>query len=176
MNKIRTFIAADIPKNIQEEIRSIQEKLPEFKGKLTETENLHLTLKFLGDVDDETLLEVKKRLKKIKLKDFETRISEIGVFSPEYVRIVWIKLDNCEELQKTIDEKLSYLFEKEKRFMSHLTIARVKSVKSKKEFLQGIEKISFPKIKFMVKNFKLKKSVLTEKGPVYETLEKYSLG
>lgn len=173
---IRAFISIDIPKNIQEEIRKIHEKLPEFKGKFTETENLHLTLKFLGDIDEEILPGVKRRLKEINFKSFETRISEIGVFSPEYVKIIWIKLDNCEELQKAVDEKLSGVFEREKRFMGHVTIARVKFIKNKNEFLEGIKKIKIPSgLKFTVKSFKLKKSTLAPEGPVYETLEEYTL-
>ena len=177
MSKVRAFISVDIPKNIQEEIRKIQEILPRFNGKFTETENLHLTLKFLGDIDGEILLEVKRRLKEINFKSFETRISGIGVFSPEYVKIVWVKLDNCEKLQNAVDEKLSDIFEREKRFMSHLTIARVKNIKNKKSFLEELGKIKIPlMLRFRVKNFKLKKSILTPEGPVHENLEIYPLG
>ena len=72
-----------------------------------------------------------------------------------------------------VDEKLSSLFEPEKRFMSHLTIARVKSVKDKKKFLDNLNNIEIPKISFVVDKFKLKKSILTPECPVYETLEEY---
>lgn len=176
MNKVRAFISVDIPKNILEGITKIQKMLPEFNGKFTETENLHLTLKFLGDIDEEILLEIERRLREINFKSFETRISEIGVFSPEYVKIVWVKLDNCENLQKAVDEKLSDIFEKEKRFMGHLTIARVKNIKNRKIFLEGLKKIKIPsRLNFSVKSFKLKKSELTPEGPVYETIEEYFL-
>ena len=172
---MRVFISMDIPKNILEKIKSIQKKIPEFEGKFTEAENLHLTLKFLGDVDEETLMKVRNRLREVKFKSFETQISEIGVFSPSFIKIVWLHMTNCLELQKEIDEKLSDLFEKEKRFMGHLTIARVKTIKNKKEFLEELGKVSFPKIEFKVKNFKLKKSTITKEGPVYENLEGYDL-
>ena len=59
--------------------------------------------------------------------------------------------------------------------MSHLTIARVKKVKDKKRFLEGLKKMSIPKIKQVATEFKLKKSVLNPNGPVYETLENYNL-
>ena len=68
MNKIRTFISVNIPEEIKEKIKEIQEKLPEFIGKKTESKNLHLTLKFLGEIDEEVLEKVKKRLKYIQLK------------------------------------------------------------------------------------------------------------
>ena len=92
MNKIRAFISVDIPESMQREIVKIQENLPDFKGKLTKTENLHLTLKFLGDIDEKIMPEVKKRLKEIDVHAFEAKISEIGVFSPEYFLIILLKL------------------------------------------------------------------------------------
>jgi len=167
---MRVFIAIDIPDNVKEEILRIQKKLPEFSGKLTEKENLHLTLKFLGEISEQEVEKIKNKLKEIKLEKFDAGISEIGVFNKNFIKIIWIKLDNCEELQKEIDSKLENLFEKEERFMSHLTIARVKNVKDKKKFISEIEKIKINKINFLVSSFKLKKSDLAGKKPVYEDI------
>jgi 2'-5' RNA ligase len=169
---MRTFISIDIPEKIKKEIVKIQNSLPEFKGKKTEFENLHLTLKFLGEVDEEKLEEIKKILRKIKLSSFEAEINSIGTFSD---RIIWLGMKNCNELQKEIDEKLSDLFEKEERFMGHLTIARIKEIKDKKIFREEIRKIKIPEMKFDVKNFNLKKSKLGRNGPVYEDIEVYNL-
>ncbi len=175
MSKVRAFISIDIPEKIRKEIQKIQSKIPDFKGKLTEPVNLHLTLKFLGEIDEEILAEVRRRLKEIKLKSFETRISEIGTFSSKHIRIVWLKLENCKRLQKEIDKKLTRIFREEERFMSHLTIARVKSLKNRDFFLKGLKKIGTPELKFQVKKFNLKKSTLTSEGPVYEAIEEYDL-
>jgi 2'-5' RNA ligase len=169
---MRIFISIEFPKDIKKEIVKIQEQLPEFKGKKTEFENLHLTLKFLGEVDEKKIEEIKKRLKKIKLNSFEAEIHSIGMFSD---RIAWLNVKNCDELQKQIDEKLEGIFEKEKRFMGHLTIARIKNLEKRKEFLEKIKKIKIPEMKFEVKNFNLKKSKLTKKEPVYEDIEIYNL-
>lgn len=169
---MRTFIAIEIPEKIKKEIVKIQDELPEFTGKKTEKENLHLTLKFLGEVDEEKLDEIKKRLKKIQLNSFETELKDIGIFSD---RIVWLNMQNCEELQKEIDEKLSGLFEKEKRFMGHLTIARIKKLESGKEFTENLKKIKFAPMTFEVNSFELMKSILKRTGSVYETIEEYKL-
>ncbi len=173
---MRTFISIDIPESVKEQIVRIQEQLPEFKGKFTETENLHLTLKFLGEISQEKIEDIKKKLREINFSRFEAKIDAIGVFSQKFVKIVWLHLTNCEELQKKIDENLFELgFEKEKRFMSHLTIARVKSLKNKKEFLESLKEIRISKINFIVNNFKLKESVLKEKGPQYNIIQEYFL-
>jgi len=172
---MRTFISIDMPEEVKREIQKIQNSLPKFYGKFIEPENLHLTLKFLGEIDERKVGEIKKKLKKIKLNKFETEIDSVGVFSEKFIRIIWLYLANCEGLQKKIDESLISLFESEKRFMSHLTIARVKKINNKYEFFKNLKEIKIPKIKFRVENFKLKKSILTEHKPIYETFEKYNL-
>ena len=176
MNQLkRIFIAIDIPENIKNEIVKVQKQIPSFNGKLTEYENLHLTLKFLGEIDEETIDKIKEKLKEIKFKKFNTEIDEIGFFKKEHGAIIWLRLTNCDDLQKEVDKKLEGLFEKEKRFMSHLTIARVKSIKNKNQFFSEIEKIKVLPLNFEVNEFVLKESFLLEKGPSYEDIERYKL-
>jgi len=173
------FIAIDIPEKIKKEITKIQNSLPEFKGKKTEYENLHLTLKFLGEVDEKTLEQIKKKLEEIRLKRFKTEIKHLGFFdNRKSIRkqlIVWVNMTNCEELQKEIDKKLSDLFEKERRFMGHLTIARVKQIRNDKTFFNKLLKVKIPEMNFIVKDFKLKKSKLGRPGPIYEDIAVYEL-
>ena len=172
---MRCFISINIPKQVAREIKKIQDKLPEFSGKKTELENFHLTLKFLSQIDEDKVEEVKKKLNEIKFEKFESEIDLIGVFSEKFIRIIWLHLANCDNLQKIVDEKLKDLFEPERRFMSHLTIARVKNIKDKKKFLEELKKVKIPKIKFNVNSFYLMKSELTSDGPRYEVIEEYFL-
>ena len=164
----RCFIAIDLPENVKKQVLEIQEKLPEFKGKKTEIKNLHLTLKFLGEVDEKLLKKVEDRLKGVSFKKFEAEISERGVFREDFVKIVWLKMSNCDALQKEIDDSLESLFEKESVFMGHLTIARVKFCE-RESFLKSLKKIKTKNIKFQVDRFKLKKSDLT-RGAIYTDL------
>ncbi len=171
----RTFIAIDIPENIKKEIVKIQKQIPSFNGKLTEYENLHLTLKFLGEIDEKVIEEIRKKLRELKFTKFNVQIDKLGFFRKEHGAIVWLHLANCDELQKEIDKKLEGLFESEKRFMSHLTIARVKSVNVKNNFFSEIEKIKFIPLNFEVNEFVLKESILDRKGPSYKDIERYKL-
>lgn len=172
---MRTFISIEIPEEIKDEIIKIQKQLPEFHGKKTEKENLHLTLKFLGEIDESKIEQIQEKLKEIKLRKFKSEIDSIGVFSEKFVRIIWLHIKNCDELQREIDKKLLDLFEPENRFMSHLTIARIKNIKDKKRFLEELNKIKIQKIKFNVGSFYLMKSELYKKGPRYSLIEKYNL-
>lgn len=175
---MRCFIALELPREAINSIKELQkliEKQNIFTGKFTEPENLHLTLKFLGEIFEEQIEEVKKRLNEIKFKEFEAGLGEIGIFSKKFIKIIWIKLDGkgVFELQRLIDEKLKDLFKSEERFMSHITIARVKNVPDRKRFLEYIKNIKPKKIKFPVDKFFLKKSELKPEGPVYEDLGTY---
>jgi 2'-5' RNA ligase len=86
-----------------------------------------------------------------------------------------LHLTNCDKLQEEIDEKLKNLFGKEKRFMSHLTIARVKNIQDKEKFLSDLKAIKVDSMKFTVDKFNLKSSILKPEGPVYEDLQIYQL-
>lgn len=169
----RLFIAIDIPSKIIPQIVDIQKQLKFFAGKLTEPENLHLTLKFLGQTKADDEIKIIEKLNEIKFSRFNTQISNIGVFSESFVRIIWLHLKNCEALQKQVDNALQNMFEPEKRFMSHLTIARVKSVSDKQLFFRNLNDIFIPDLDFEVNCFRLKESILYPSGPVYKTVKEF---
>lgn len=178
---MRTFISIHLPEHVKKEIVNIQKRLPAFEGCLTDPENMHLTLKFLGEVDEKILIEAKRRLREIDFNDFTVEAKSIGIFDNskswkfQGKIIVWIYLTNCGGLQRAIDRELEGIFPKEKRFMSHLTIARIKRLKNKKRFLEGLIKMKIPLLKFKVKGFYLEKSELSSGGPIYTVLKSYTL-
>ena len=159
--KIRCFVALDLPQKTINRIKNIQKLIKKeifFTGKFTKPKNLHLTLKFLGEIDEDKIKKSKKRLKKINFDSFEAQLGNINVFSKKFVTIVWIRLNGKSlfELQKKIDDNLEDLFKPEQRFMSHITIARVKNIKNKEYFID-VELTIIQKllIKSFTKMFKL---------------------
>jgi RNA 2',3'-cyclic 3'-phosphodiesterase len=176
----RIFISLDLPREVMNEIKRVQKIIHEktlITGKFTETENLHLTLKFLGEVEEEDIEKIKEKLREIKFSPFEGRLMELGVFSEKIIRIIWIKFGGkgVFNLQKEIDLKLKDMFGPEERFMSHITLARVKKINDKKGFLDYLSSIIVKDIRFNVNNFYLMKSELKSSGPVYTEIEKYEL-
>ena len=176
----RVFIAIEFPDEVIKEVARMQEILGNWKftGKMTELENVHLTLKFLGEIDSKKVAEVKKKLKEVRFEEFEARLEQVGSFvhggNPD---ILWINIGGkgIFELQKKVDEALESVgFKKEKRFMSHMTIARVKYVKDKKGFLDYVKHLRLQDIRFKIKEFKLKESELRALGPIYRDLEVYA--
>ncbi len=177
----RVFIAVEFPDEVIKEVARVQELVSKvkFTGKFTELENLHLTLKFLGEIDDTKLEILKEGLKLIKFDKMKLKLGKIGTFSMHgKPSIVWVKIEGkaIYGLQKAVDEILSREFKPEERFMGHLTIARVKYVKDKKGFLEHVDGIKVKPIEFECSEFKLKKSDLKPAGPVYGDLEVYKSG
>jgi len=177
---LRCFIALELSRETIEEIEEIQKLIKKknlFYGKFTEPENLHLTLKFLGELDEDKIEEVKKKLRGIKFNDFEVSLGEAGTFINRYNSLLWVKLNGkgIWDLQELLDEKLKDIFSKEERFMSHITIARMKKIPSKNLLLEYVKSMKIKKIKFQVRDFILKKSELKSDGPVYTNIETYEL-
>ena len=173
---MRTFICIDFPLEIEKEIERIQKIIlkKKFTGKITESDNLHLTLKFLGEISQEKLEEVKIELGKVQFEELNLALGQVGAFAHNNMpRIVWIKILGAYKLQSQIDNALIDMFPKEARFMSHVTLARVKYVKDKKDFIDYVNQIKPMKLKFKIPGFKLKESKLNPSGPEYITLEEY---
>jgi 2'-5' RNA ligase len=184
MSQFRGFIAVDIsviPKifEFEKEIKNSDANV-----KLVEPENIHITLKFLGDTDEQLIDDIREIIKSSteEIKPFNIQLTGTGVFpNPNYIRVVWIGIENYEQIEiiaKKIDDKILELgFEKERRgFSPHLTIARVRSAKNKDKLLQVVEKYKetvFADIK--VESVKLMKSDLTPKGPIYTTLKEVKI-
>ncbi len=175
----RAFIAIEFPDEVIKEVARVQEIIRnlKFTGKLTELENLHLTLKFLGEIEQDKLKRIKERLRQIKFKEMELKLGKVGFFNFRgRPRIVWIKIfgKGIFELQKKIDEALEKEgIKNEERFMGHITIARIKYVNDKEGFGNYINRIKLKEVKFSVDGFSLKKSELRTVGPFYSNIEIY---
>lgn len=176
---MRLFIAMDFDE-LKDYLIELQNNLPKEDIKLTLTKSYHLTLKFLGEVSETDTEKIIECLKKIKLEEFEINLDEIGVFpNKHYVRVIWVGVNPKEqviELQKSIEESLNeFGFKKDFKFHPHITLARVKLVKDKQNFIDALKKLKIDKHKKIItKEFKLIKSTLSQERPIYEDLEVFS--
>lgn len=173
---MRLFIAIDF-NNLKDCFIHLQSLLPK-NAKLSYTKAFHLTLKFLGEVQPNNADGIINILKNIKFRHFHVFLDSIGVFPSEnYIRVVWVGLepeDKILELQRSIDESLKDLFKKERDFKAHITLARVKYPEDKKLFVEQLKKIKAENKEIEVNQFKLIKSTLNPKGPIYEDLAIFS--
>lgn len=183
---MRLFVAIEISKEVAERITEIEKRL--FKGgfdlKFVEPENLHLTLKFLGEVSDEDLKYVESVISYVanEFQAFNVSFQGLGYFGSERnVKVLWIGVKEGKSefvrIASSLDKKLSKIREEERKEKTpHLTIARVKSGKNRENLLREIYSLNDVKIgEVYVKEIKLKKSELTPKGPVYSDLKAFPL-
>jgi len=182
LETIRSFIAFDI--DDQQVLRSLSQAQKALLGtgadlKIVEPENIHVTLKFLGNIPANMVDDVHEEMRKIDFAPFDIRIEGLGVFpNPRNIRVVWTAIkDGADELRnihKQLESNLRNLgFSSDpKGFSPHLTIARVRTGRNKNELTRIIEQMSKHEIGVIkARCLRLKKSVLTPKGPIYSVLK-----
>jgi len=130
---MRCFIAIELDDETRSILSGIQKKLIEsgVKGNFTRKENLHLTVKFLGEIDIRIFGEMKKIIEKISVchKSFVLTLDKIGKFDRGNRKIIWAGVSGSRELERLFAdveaEVLKVLpFGKEKRYTPHITLAR----------------------------------------------------
>ncbi len=194
---MRTFIAIDLSEENKRFLTDIQTELRDANTdvKWVKSENIHLTLKFLGDVTEQQANQVSGILDKIAagFQPFEISLSGIGAFPKlEYPRVIWVGVNDkgCRgtarraptvELAQVIKTELEkFGFVKEERpFAAHLTIGRVRTPKNKEQLItvikdrnnKGRPQGAAPTSQF-VSCIKLYQSILTSKGPIYSVLHR----
>ena len=178
---VRCFIAVECNNSeVVEGIRKVQGAVESTGANLkhVEPENIHLTLKFLGEIPQHKVDEVAEIINDISFEPYSFKVEEVGVF-PNLRRpaTIWAGITNgvsdLAAVFEEVDSKMGKLgFDRERRrFHPHLTISRVRSGKNKDQLVEELVAAKdqvFGSIN--VDRIVLKKSVLTPKGPIYTTL------
>lgn len=182
---MRCFIAVDIPESVKRKIEtnfsSVRKRAPDLKW--VETKNIHITLKFLGEVNERKLPQIEDALRKIAASTppFQIQIGSPGSFNAGGgIRVLWLGIqsgqDSLAHLAAKIEDAMHKVgFKRERReFKAHLTLARSRKHGPKIRFSQlGIPESKYPP--FTVSEIILYKSTLTPQGPIYEKLKKFAL-
>ncbi len=181
MEKIRSFIAIDVEESLRPKIAEIQDTIAQTNAKIrfVKPENVHYTLKFLGNISTQDVDEIFELLKTIPFKSFILEIGDVGCFpNLRRPRVIWMGTGKGSEeislIANNIVSKLKNLgFKPEKKkFVPHLTIGRVKFVKNRQALAKRLTELTGVEIGTMnVETIRLKKSQLTPEGPIYSTLK-----
>jgi RNA 2',3'-cyclic 3'-phosphodiesterase len=181
---IRAFVATEIPRF--DGLDGLLNRLKKSGARLSipRSEGMHVTLKFLGDVEEESVDEIIGLLKKSvkSIPPFDVKVAGTGAFpNLRNPRVFWVGLEDDGSLGRiagSVDESLSTMgFARESRpFTPHITIARIRSasgVERATGILGEFENTQFGT--FLVGDIRLKKSTLTPTGSIYEDLGVISL-
>ena len=182
---VRSFLAIELEEDLVPKILDVQKEFKKTNAniKYVPSENMHFTLKFFGNVDGEMIEDISDSVERVikNYTSFDLNIKNCGCFpNKDVIKVLWLGLEEgspIKSLQKDLDKEFKkHGFKKERNFISHLTIGRVKSPKNKKEIRNTIEKSEDIEIGQMtVSKICLKKSTLTPQGPIYEDIKVFKL-
>ncbi len=178
---MRTFIAIDVNDEVRKASEEIVEKLMRrgFRANWVKPENVHLTLFFLGEMEESQVDEMAKHLcERVRgFPSFSFSVKGVNFFRKGRLpRVIWMSVEKTPALVKLYDElkaelvKHGFLKEPDERFVPHITIARVKQSPDMWEKL--ISDITVEPILVSVSTFTIYSSTLTPEGPIYKWVYK----
>lgn len=177
---MRVFTAIELAEGIKDEIQEVSMSLNSSGIKLVNREELHITLTFSGDINEGSINTMIELLKSVKSEAFTAKVNGIGVFDPEFIRVIFAKVTEGSSEIRSIYKQIASAFQSHninfdiKEYVPHITIARVKSIRDRQSLLSFIEEYKAHEFgSFTVSSFSLIKSVLTPQGPEYSILHKF---
>jgi RNA 2',3'-cyclic 3'-phosphodiesterase len=191
MEQIRAFIAIELSVETKSYLSVIQSTIKSIDpdiAKWVNTDNIHLTLKFLGNINPASINSINQNIQNVAFsnKAVNLNLGELGFFpDSKRIRVIWIgfkgELRGLIDIQKELDTRLSKIgFQIEKRsFNPHLTLARVydniDDTRRKSFFEQVISSIEIKDHVFEASRISLIKSELLRYGAVYTNISSFNL-
>ena len=183
-DSIRSFLAFDIENdNVLNGLTATQKRLVQTGAdvKPVEPQNIHITIRFLGNITPSTVEKIHEEMKQIQFTPFNVQIKGVGAFpNPNYPRVVWAGITEGANQLKNVFSQLEPRLRglgftpDHKGFSPHLTIARVRSGRNKQQLSKFItENTNHEFGTVNARCLRLKKSDLTPRGPVYSTLKEF---
>jgi RNA 2',3'-cyclic 3'-phosphodiesterase len=183
---MRSFVAIELPAEVKRALGALQDDLRAARADVSwvKPENFHLTLKFLGDVEEGRLGEVERMCAEAAsaARRFDLKLGGVGLLPHRrQPRVVYVEVGGqvreLGELHRAVEEKLDALgFEKEARaFRPHITLGRVKSPRRVRELVALCESKRFATGEFPVGEIALMRSELHPTGARYTPLSKWLL-
>ncbi|MFN4244537.1 MAG: RNA 2',3'-cyclic phosphodiesterase [Brevinematia bacterium] len=175
----RLFVAIDVPEEIKIKFSEISEKLSSLNAKVVPMENIHITLKFIGETTKTK--EILGILDKITFKKFQICLKNVGVFPNTHApRVFWVGIEKNQEMEslfKIIERSLENIeIPKEKReFSPHITLARFKTITNIQKLKEILKAYNKDFGEFDVKEFILYKSELAHPNPRYYPIKSFKL-
>lgn len=176
---MRLFIAIEIPDDLKKQISCLQVEIP--GARWVPAEQIHLTLAFLGEVEESVVEPLNTELALIPRHEFKLCFSGTGCFPKCHrPRVLWIGVElnpRLNELAALVHKavRVCGIPQEDRRFSPHITLARLKLPESRQSdaFLDRHEKLKFTP--FPVREFTLFQSRLTQQGAVHIPLKSFPL-
>jgi len=183
---MRVFVALNLPSEIRDRLAVVQESLRRAQADVSwvRAENIHVTLKFLGETEEKRLGRIRPALIQVAQAGtpFSMELAGVGSFGGRIPRVVWVGVEDGAEpltqLAGGVEAALAGVgFAKERReFTAHLTLGRVRSPRNAEALLAALQEFHAEKFgSFTAVQFELMQSELRPTGSVYRVLDRFPL-
>ena len=185
----RVFCAIEIPENIRQHIarqaQQLHQALPDVQASWTKPDNIHLTLKFFGNISEQQVLKASEAAARAVegLRSFTIRVEGAGSFPPRGpAKVLWIGISDptgkLMQLQQQFESECEREgFPKEARaFHPHLTVARLRTARGARALAEQHEQPGFEGEDVSVSSLILFRSELSSKGSTYTRISTHRLG
>lgn len=175
----RLFVAIDFPQPARERLSMLCHGLPDCRW--VEPAQMHLTVRFIGEVEGSVMLDVREALGTVVSPAFELMLMGVGVFPPRgKPTVLWTGADGGEDLQRLF-RRVTRALEpagiapEGRKYMPHVTLARLKGTPEKRVAGYMQHNAAFTVPPFPVTEFHLFESTLTAKGALHRKVASYAL-
>lgn len=178
----RTFCAIELPEQVrarlQDHVRRLREAVPDASASWSKPENVHLTLKFFGNVRKDALPRISEAAERTarEFLPFSIRVGNTGAFRAQ---VLWIGVEDpsgqLSKLQRRFEEECAREgFAKEDRaYKPHLTIARIRRPEGARKLAETHRQTEFAFTEIRVNELVLFRSQLSPKGSIYTVISKH---
>ncbi|MGQ9617731.1 MAG: RNA 2',3'-cyclic phosphodiesterase [Candidatus Aminicenantia bacterium] len=185
---MRVFVAIELPSHLKSSLFNLISKLSNIGARISwvKKDSIHLTLKFLGEVEERRIEEISERLKFVlsRTEAFKIKVEGVGWFPENSTnpRVLWVGVKYPEQLKnlwKDIEKKMEEIgFKPEERdFSPHITIGRVKGGSGIRKVMEMLKEVSGETFgEFEVKEIILFQSILKSDGAEYFPVKRFFLG
>jgi 2'-5' RNA ligase len=184
MKRLFAAIKINPEKAFFDQLHLLEAKLRNEKIKWVEDHNIHITLKFFGETEENKIPEINRVLQSVadKTKSFELSLQKLGIFGSSYnPKVIWAGIhpyNDLVDIMKGLQNELKSLgYEPDRQnLIPHLTLGRIKSLADKSFFQRTIDEFKeLTSLPMRVVSFHLYESILKKEGPVYIVLQTFFL-
>jgi RNA 2',3'-cyclic 3'-phosphodiesterase len=176
----RLFVAIDLPDPIKNQLETMLTGVP--GAKWVKRHQLHLTLRFIGEVETPRLQEIKQALQAVRAEPFTMTLQGAGRFPPKGAsRVLWVGVAApaaLAQLQRSIEQAVVSvgILPEERPFSAHITLARLKSPPPPQTVERYLaQRADFKTGSIPISEFILYSSVLSPQGPTYRPEARFAL-
>lgn len=174
----RLFVGIDLPADIKKRLMTLEGGVPGARWQTNE--QLHLTVRFIGDVERPVANDIAARLDGLRMNAFDIRLSSVGQFGDKRPHVIWAGLDDTPPLYRLaskVEQALQRLGlpPETRKYTPHITLARLKNPSRDRVFQFLSNHALFQSPSFAVSSFHLFESHLGSAGAIYQIVSSYSL-